>query len=318
MITVRSYEPGLKLRWNQFVQRARNPHFIFERDYLEYHADRFPEESLLFETKKGLVAILPAHRTIDPTTGEKVLASHDGLTFGGLIVGPSMHQNLMNSVFEVMLQHLRNENFQKLRYRAMPGIYSDHPGQEDLWCLHQQGACVVDRKVASIMQISGQARSSKSFRKKTRSAKKLGVTIERWENVEAFHDLLSCWLKDRHLATPVHTAKELRLLYDRFTGEIVILAAKKDTEILGAEMIFFTKNCVRLQYAVNTIKGLNLGISPLILENIFASLPLGKWIDLGTSMQPSGELNESLHAFKESNGARTLLVDTYELPIPAR
>ena len=49
-----------KNNWNEFVRNSKNGHFFFQRDYMEYHSDRFDDFSLMFydETYK-LIAILP-------------------------------------------------------------------------------------------------------------------------------------------------------------------------------------------------------------------------------------------------------------------
>src|SRR5688500_7397432 len=100
MINVRRYEAADRARWDQVVRTARNSHFMFERGYLEYHADRYSDASLLFETSGRLVAVLPAHQFRESATGELVVAAHDGLSFSGFVVSPSMHQGRMDSVFE--------------------------------------------------------------------------------------------------------------------------------------------------------------------------------------------------------------------------
>jgi len=48
--------------WNEFVKNAKNAHFFFLRDYMEYHSDRFEDYSLLvFDETQKLISILPAN-----------------------------------------------------------------------------------------------------------------------------------------------------------------------------------------------------------------------------------------------------------------
>src|SRR4051794_39650681 len=79
---VRRYTPALQAQWDEFISRARNATFLFNREYMEYHAERFLDHSLMLHQGKDLVAVLPANMDADG-----VLASHDGLTYGGLVVG---------------------------------------------------------------------------------------------------------------------------------------------------------------------------------------------------------------------------------------
>ena len=78
--TIRKYQSSDYSLWNEFVANAKNATFLFHRDFMEYHSDRFEDFSLLvFDEKNTLKAILPANRVQD------VLHSHQGLTYGGLI-----------------------------------------------------------------------------------------------------------------------------------------------------------------------------------------------------------------------------------------
>ena len=56
------YTVEQKNNWNDFVKNSKNTHFFFQRDYMEYHSDRFEDFSLMIldETDK-LIAILPAN-----------------------------------------------------------------------------------------------------------------------------------------------------------------------------------------------------------------------------------------------------------------
>jgi len=78
---VRKYQSTDYSTWNEFVATAKNATFLFHRDFMEYHSDRFQDFSLLiFDENQNLKAILPANRL------EEVVYSHQGLTYGGLIL----------------------------------------------------------------------------------------------------------------------------------------------------------------------------------------------------------------------------------------
>jgi hypothetical protein len=60
--------------WNEFARRSKNGTFLFHRSYMEYHADRFEDFSLIVRDEDGHVfALLPASLHGD------VLVSHGGL-----------------------------------------------------------------------------------------------------------------------------------------------------------------------------------------------------------------------------------------------
>jgi hypothetical protein len=60
-IEIRVYKPEFKGLWDAFVSGAKNGVFLFNRDYMDYHSDRFQDYSLLFFRDNCLVALLPAN-----------------------------------------------------------------------------------------------------------------------------------------------------------------------------------------------------------------------------------------------------------------
>src|SRR5919112_3483628 len=111
-LQVVKYDAGRKREWDDFVARAKNGVFLFQRDYMEYHADRFTDASLLvFDEGGRLVALLPASVRGD------VVSSHGGLTFGGFITDERMKAALMLEVFAAALAHLREQGITKFIYK---------------------------------------------------------------------------------------------------------------------------------------------------------------------------------------------------------
>lgn len=93
MIEIHRYTAAYHRDWNDFVSESSNGTFLFLREYMEYHADRFTDYSLLVYDGNKLLALLPANRSGD------VLYSHAGLTYGGLIVTA---RNTTAQVLEIM------------------------------------------------------------------------------------------------------------------------------------------------------------------------------------------------------------------------
>ena len=78
-VTVRRYTSEHAETWNRFVEICRNGTFLHDRRYMEYHADRFDDHSLMFMCEDELIAIMPAH------IKNGTFCSHNGLTYGGLL-----------------------------------------------------------------------------------------------------------------------------------------------------------------------------------------------------------------------------------------
>ncbi|MGA9639546.1 MAG: FemAB family protein, partial [Flavobacterium sp.] len=60
--TVRQYQKSDYKQWNDFISQAKNATFLFHRDFMEYHQDRFEDYSLMVFDNEKLVAVLPANR----------------------------------------------------------------------------------------------------------------------------------------------------------------------------------------------------------------------------------------------------------------
>lgn len=72
---------------------------------MEYHSDRFNDHSLMFfDDSQKLLAILPANHA------DGKLHSHQGLTFGGIIIKSSAKQEI-NAIFDAILNILKRMVF---------------------------------------------------------------------------------------------------------------------------------------------------------------------------------------------------------------
>ena len=81
MITIVRYSAKEEItrEWDRFIEGSRNGTFLFFRAYMDYHKERFTDHSLMFYNDSKLIALLPANER------EKVLYSHQGLTYGDLL-----------------------------------------------------------------------------------------------------------------------------------------------------------------------------------------------------------------------------------------
>ena len=146
-IRVEVYSPQHKQIWDDMIARSRNGVFLFFRDYMEYHIDRFPDASLLFCDKHDLLAVLPASRTGDQ------IVSHGGLTFGGVISQHTLGASAMLALFEAMANSLRGQGVRTLLYKPVPHIYHRMPAEEDLYALFRSGARLIRRDMSSTLDM---------------------------------------------------------------------------------------------------------------------------------------------------------------------
>ena len=65
-MNIRRYTHHDQEAWDTLVRNARNATFLFFRQYMDYHSERFTDHSLLFYDSKGnLVAAMPANEVIN-------------------------------------------------------------------------------------------------------------------------------------------------------------------------------------------------------------------------------------------------------------
>ena len=101
MISIQRYTGQEKNAWNQFNSGSKNSLFMFDREYMDYHRDRFEDHSLMFYDDDKLIALLPLSER------QEILTSHGGLTYGGFITDNKMKQHTMNDCFESFVSYAR-------------------------------------------------------------------------------------------------------------------------------------------------------------------------------------------------------------------
>ena len=146
---VRRFTTADKSRWDDFVTNSKNGTFLLMRDYMDYHADRFVDWSLLVFQRASdrLVALLPANRL------DHSLVSHGGLTYGGLITSAAVNTSAALEIFAAVIEHCRSEGIAELVYKSVPSIYHTLPAEEDKYALFYYGAELYLREVLSVVDL---------------------------------------------------------------------------------------------------------------------------------------------------------------------
>lgn len=306
---VERYQSSSRGEWDAFLPECRNATFLHRRDYVEYHAGRFADHSLLVRDAGGLAALLPANQR------ESVLESHGGLTYGGLLYDDTMTLRRMFDVVEGLRQYLREQGLQALRYRAVPPVYQLRPAQEDLYVLTRCGALLTHRAALAVLAPAARPAAQDRRRRAVRRARTGGVEVREDADLEAYWRLLAEVLEQRYQAVPVHSLPEIQSLQALFPQQIRLFTARAGAELLAGVVVYETERVARLQYIAAGNPGKALGALDLLVEYLVdVAFAHKAWIDFGTSEGAGrGGLNEGVLEFKESWGARTMLHDTYEL-----
>ena len=305
------YMPQFAGVWDNFVSTSKNATFMFLRNYMDYHSDRFVDHSLMFHRDNQLVALMPANVNGD------VLYSHAGLTFGGILSGYDMGAPLMLSVFEELKNHCKSHGIKKIVYKCIPSIYHSAPSEEDLYALFRSDAKLIGRNLSSCIYLPQKRRFKMKRREAVTKAKNHSVTVKQSFDFEGFMEMVEQVVAGRHGSKPAHTGAEMALLASRFPNNIKLFGSYKDDKMLAGCLIYESKNVAHGQYAANLDEGRSLGAQDIIIDYLVNSYyEHFRFFDFGISTLNLGQyLNEGLINHKESFGASSIVYDFYELTI---
>ena len=309
MFEIRRYTPEHVDEWNQFVAESKNGVFLFDRRYMDYHSDRFYDHSLMFYLDGRLLAVLPAHQSGD------TLCSHNGLTYGGLVMSPRLTVVQTMHLFREMNEYLRSQGIRHVSYKAIPWIYHRLSAEEDLYALyHECHARIVARDFATNIYLSAGLRWERVRRRGIVRARSAGVVVERSNHYEAFWQVLADNLMNKYGVKPVHSLQEIELLHGRFPQNIQLYQAVREGKVLGGVVLYISSQVVHAQYSSASPEGKKLGVIDLLYDQIFKDYRDYPYFDFGRSTEhPDGSgLNENLVFQKEGYGGRGLCYDIYE------
>lgn len=310
MFDIIRYTPDRKAEWNQFVAASKNGTFLFFRDYMDYHSDRFDDHSLMVYYKSSLYALLPANRVGD------VLYSHQGLTYGGLLMSARCRTAEVRDAFKSVNDYLRQQGVRRVVYKHIPWVYAKQPSEEDLFAISNVcHASLTSRDVASVVLLNRRLPFSSLRRRCVKKAEKAGITVKETQDCGDFWHLLENNLKEKYGARPVHTLDEITLLKSRFPEHIRLFVAYQGDTLLGGTLLYMDSQTAKTQYISANEAGRRVGALDLLFSQLMEKCCENgvQNFDFGTSNMPhNDDLNDSLIFQKEGFGGRAVCYDTYE------
>ena len=305
------YSSELKPEWNGMVSRSKNATFLLHRDYMEYHSDRFRDFSLVFTSHDGEVrGLLPANISGD------TLVSHGGLTYGGLVMDDKTSGIDPIGMFDVMRRDLPRMGIRRLVYKPVPWIYHRHPAEEDLYALFRNGARLVVRNLATVVDLESPIPSSRLWKRAAKRRRQGCIDVVEVDSPAEFWEIIVEDRRVRHNAVPVHTYDEMARLKAMFPDKIRCMAAYGPCgDVLAGAVIYADRGVLHLQYAAATSAGKGLYATDVIYHDVVSGrFPGARFFDFGTSNEDGGRyLNAGMVAHKEEFGGRSVVYDTYEL-----
>lgn len=310
MVELKIYTKELHDEWNRFVSQSKNATFLHNREYMDYHSDRFDDCSLVALSKGNIIALLPANRVGD------TLYSHQGLTYGGWLT-PVKHFTIIDmlEIFDEMSRFLPAIGIKSLIYKSIPHIYHSYPAEEDLYAIFRHNGVLIETNVSSTIPLENPFHFNDNYRNLSNIAKRNGIEISESEDYESMWKMLVERLNSKYGARPVHLLDEMLLLKSRFPKNIRLFVAKKNGELLAGTVIYDTMKVAHSQYTASTIEGRDQGAVPLLYRTLIETVFKGrKYFDFGISNEDHGRyLNQGLVMQKNYMGGRAIVYNTYKL-----
>lgn len=307
---VENYQPDQKNAWDTFLIQSKNTTFLFQRDFMDYHSDRFVDHSLMVYKKEKLVAVLPAN------ISESVLHSHQGLSYGGLVLSKKVTFEEALQIFKSVLFYLENEGISILKLKLLPKIYHQFPSDEIDYLLFLVKAALMRRDFTSCVFNETPLKITSSNR--LRGIKK-GVKNELEVREESGFDtfwteVLVPNLKQVHDQKPVHSLEEISLLQSRFPKNIKQFNVYKNDKIVAGTTIFESATVAHAQYISANEEGRKTGGLDFLFNYLLQYFSHKKYFDFGISNEAQGRnVNKGLLNWKESFGGRSISHDFYEI-----
>lgn len=314
MIEIRRYTPADKPVWDEFVSRSKNATFLHKRGYMDYHADRFADFSLMAYNAHGrLMAVLPANIV------GSTLYSHQGLTYGGwLTTVQHFTATTMLEVWDAMMAFLHEAGIETLVYKAIPYIYHRYPADEDLYAIFRHGGQIVECNMSTTIIASNPYSAIRTSTRRTlRHAEADGVTVKETDDYATFWEILSDNLRDKYQAVPVHTLDEILLLHSRFPDNIRLHIAYIGDEAVAGAVTFVDGNVAHAQYSSANERGSATGALCYLFNHLIREVYADRhFFDFGTSNEQHGQyLNNNLIEMKTGHGGRGVAYQIYKVEI---
>lgn len=307
MITIKKYNKSLKKQWDVFVANAINSSFLFQRDFMEYHQDRFEDYSLLAFKGEKLVAVLPANKVA------KTVYSHQGLSYGGLLIN-ALYIEEYFAVLGVMLQYLNDNEIMQLQLNPIPHIYHKSLSEEIAYATFLLKA-KRNRSDAYFVVNPSDYDMNRNRKRALKVAIANELIFVESLDFSKFWTVLSTNLQSRFATKPTHSLSEISLLAKRFPENIKLFEVRKELKVLAGAVVFLVDDVAHIQYSSADETREETASMDFLFNEILSYYHDKKWVSFGISGEEQGRfLNKGLVYWKQSFGARVAVQNFYEIP----
>ena len=312
MLKIRLYDPTLKPVWDNFLENCKNATFLFKRDFMDYHKNRFEDFSIMIYNGNKLVALVPGNIDLNN------VYSHQGLTYGGILIQSDSKFTEYLEIFSEVLRFLKKKSINSLCVKQIPTIYNFNFNDELDYLSFVTDSKNYRKDIISVINLQSDFKIAKDrINGYKRGLKNFLEFREAHDFDDFWNELLIPNLAKKYSVNPVHSLDEIGLLKSRFKSNIRQFNVYKENKIVAGTTVFQTKNVVHVQYTASNSKKNILGSLDFLFYKLITDVySKHKYFDFGTSNERDGKkINQGLMYWKEGFGARSLTQNFYKFDI---
>lgn len=298
--------------WNDFVSKAKNATFLFQRNFMEYHKDRFDDYSVMILKDGKLVAALPANRVGD------TVYSHQGLSYGTLVIKEEVRIKEYVAVFRELMLFLNENNVRALELKLLPKIYNQTMADEMDYVSFLMQANRLRTDVYLAIDMNKEYNPNRNRKRALKMAGELNIEVRQDQNYEGFwNEILIPNLENRFKVSPVHTLNEIKRLADFFPNQIQLFNAYQNGKLKAGVVMFLTDTVAHFQYSSGGNDRDETAALDVLFDFIIREFSSKRYVSFGSSSENNGlQLNEGLAYWKESFGATATVQDFLRFNTP--
>lgn len=300
MIEIVAYQPELKEKWNEFVRLADNSNFLFDRNFMEYHSDRFTDRSVLVYDEGTLCGVFPAN------IKDNVLHSHQGLTYGGLVLHERKNVKKLVNYFISVFSYYQAQGITDVYYKPVPNYIAKTINDLEHFVLNILRAEVIRVDTSFVLDLSTEIKFQERRRRSIKKGEKHNTVVKVDNDFKAFwNKVLEPNLMEKFGNRPVHNLEEIELLYSRFPEKISQANAYINDEIVAGVTLMDFDGTVHCQYISSNDFGKDSGAIDLLFSDIINLYkPAKRYFSLGTANNSGNSVNFGLTEWKEGWGSK--------------
>ena len=317
-MTIIPYSINRREVWDRFVSQAPSGCFLLQRSFMDRHADRYFDCSVmvfdgrnLSEDDKESALDDTYLRAVFPASwdeGRRLVCSHEALPFGGLVTKDDVSLGETECIMRQVLLYYQNFlQAEVLRYKAVPYIYSGSPASADVYAVSRAGGQLGHRRVSMAVPLSGSPKIRPMRVRQAKGAIDRGFYIDRMaagdgDSLQAFWQLLADSLSQED-AVPEESPDDMRSLMEQFGREVKLYLVRKEGSVVAGTLVYETPHVVCVRYMAASDEGLQGGALDLLLRHLiterYRQVP---YMDITPA---------ALRLVAEDFGGRAVCYDTY-------